>query len=126
MPSKRGRTDLPEVDKSASSKGGLPTHEKVRTTLDLVLRETEEAFFEATEQGATENPEVGIMRSCALVMMMNGKDIYLMKGGDSCVVLATRRDLNLKNIMGKAAAQNLQQSKVDIMREPNSHGMDGL
>lgn len=83
-------------------------HEKVFTTLDQALRDTE-TFFEAVEQGA--EPV--------------GWDDGVMCASDNCAMLAMRWEPNLMNILGKATMQNLQQSKDEIIREPNSHVMDG-
>lgn len=78
-------------------------HEKVLTALDQALRETKEAFFTEVEQGADENPEVGMMGSFVLVMHMKGEVVYVMNIGDSRTMLATRREPNLKNNLGKGA-----------------------
>ena len=65
------------------------------------------------------------MGSCVLVMLIKGEGLFLMNVGDNCAMLAMRWERNLMNILGKATMQNLQQSKDEIIREPNSHVMDG-
>lgn len=114
-PAKRGRTEHPEKENSATSGAGPAMHNKVLGALDQALRETEEAFFKAAEQGAADNPEIGLMGSCVLVMLMKDEDVYVMNVGDSRAVLARRREPNLNNILGKAAEQDLQQLKAEIM-----------
>ncbi|KAI4996444.1 hypothetical protein ZWY2020_051364 [Hordeum vulgare] len=122
-PAKRGRTEHREADNSATSGGNLPMHDKVLKALEQALRETEEAFFEAAEQGAADNPEIGLMGSCVLVMLMKGEDVYVMNVGDSRAMLVSRREPSRNNIHGKVVAQDLQQSKTKIM---HSHDMGGL
>ncbi|XP_048533019.1 probable protein phosphatase 2C 31 isoform X2 [Triticum urartu] len=114
-PAKRGRTEYPEKKNSASF-GGIPTmHQKVLGALDQALRETEEAFFKAAEEAAADNPEIGLMGSCVLVMLMKGENVYVMNVGNSRAVLARRLEPNLDNILGKATEKDLQQLKAEIM-----------
>ncbi|KAM3262810.1 hypothetical protein ACQJBY_053122 [Aegilops geniculata] len=114
-PAKRGRIEYPEKKNSAMS-GGIPMmHQKVLGALDQALRETEEAFFKAAEEAAADNPEIGLMGSCVLVMLMKGENMYVMNVGNSRAVLARRPEPNLDNILGKAAEKDLQQLKAEIM-----------
>ncbi|KAF7056209.1 hypothetical protein CFC21_063636 [Triticum aestivum] len=114
-PAKRGRTEHPEKNNSAMS-GGSPTmHQRVLGALAWALRETEEAFFKAAEEGAADNPEIGLMGSCVLVMLMKGENVYVMNVGNSRAVLARRPEPNLDNILGKATEKDLQQLKAEIM-----------
>jgi hypothetical protein len=126
-PMKRGRTGRPEVDDAATSTGGATTtmQRNVLMALARALRKTEDAFFEAAEQRAEESPELGLVGSCVLVMLMKGTDVYVMNVGDSRVVLARRREDDFKNIIGKAA-QGGQPVKAEIMRELKAHGVDVL
>uniref|UniRef100_A0ACD5WZE6 Uncharacterized protein n=1 Tax=Avena sativa TaxID=4498 RepID=A0ACD5WZE6_AVESA len=101
-PPKRGRTEPSEMDNAATSvgRGTTTVHRDVLKALARALRKTEEAFFEAAEQRAEESPELGLMGSCVLVMLMKGTDVYVMNVGDSRVVLARRWEA--KNIRGRA------------------------
>ncbi|KAM0885390.1 hypothetical protein ACQ4PT_030360 [Festuca glaucescens] len=103
-PTKRGRTEHPEMVDGATTGGGTTKvmQRDVLKALARALRKTEEAFFEAAEQRAEESPELGLMGSCVLVMLMKGKDVYMMNVGDSHVVLARRREADFRNIIGKA------------------------
>ncbi|KAI4318986.1 hypothetical protein MLD38_032638 [Melastoma candidum] len=73
---------------SKSSKAGAINHSDVLKVLESALKKTEEAFLEISDQMATENPELALMGSCVLVMLMRGEDIYLMNVGDSRAILA--------------------------------------
>ncbi|KAL6649670.1 hypothetical protein ACP70R_013894 [Stipagrostis hirtigluma subsp. patula] len=117
---KRRRTEPPVPGNTAAT-----MHRDVLRALARALKKTEEAFFEAAEERAAESPELGLMGSCVLVMLMKGSDVYVMNVGDSRAVLARRPEPDLKNVLGKAA-QDLQQFKAEIMRELEAHDMDGL
>uniref|UniRef100_A0ACD5XJ31 Uncharacterized protein n=1 Tax=Avena sativa TaxID=4498 RepID=A0ACD5XJ31_AVESA len=119
-PPKRGRTEPSEMDNAATSggRGTTPLQRDVLKALARALRKTEEAFFEAAEQRAEESPELGLMGSCVLVMLMKGTDVYVMNVGDSRVVLARRREAGFKKITGKAAQ--------DLRRQLVPHDLHGL
>jgi len=117
---KRRRTEVPMPGNNAT-----PVHRDVLRALARALKKTEEAFFAAVEERAAESPELGLMGSCVLVMVMKGTDVYVMNVGDSRAVLARRPEPDLKNVLGKAS-QDLQQFKAEIMRELEAHDMDGL
>jgi serine/threonine protein phosphatase PrpC len=118
---KRRRTEVPMPGNNATT----PVHRDVLRALARALKKTEEAFFAAAEERAADSPELGLMGSCVLVMVMKGKDIYVMNVGDSRAVLARRPEPDLKNVLGKAS-QDLQQFKAEIMRELEAHDIDGL
>ncbi|KAI4318990.1 hypothetical protein MLD38_032641 [Melastoma candidum] len=73
---------------SKSSKAGAFDHSDVLKALESSLKKTDEAFLEISDQMAMENPELALMGSCVLVMLMRGEDIYLMNVGDSRAILA--------------------------------------
>ncbi|TVU47578.1 hypothetical protein EJB05_07184, partial [Eragrostis curvula] len=123
---KRRRTTERPVPRNAttSTTSGAALHRDVLKALSRALKRTEDAFFEAAEQRAAECPELGMMGSCVLVMLMKGADVYVMNVGDSRAVLARRPEPEL-DILGKAA-QDLQQFKTDIMRQLEAHDRYGL
>ncbi|XP_016464211.1 putative protein phosphatase 2C 23 [Nicotiana tabacum] len=82
-----------ELDQSKSNNSGPDTvasinHLDVLKALSEALRRTEASYLEITDMMVNENPELALMGSCVLVMMMRGKDVYLMNVGDSRAVLA--------------------------------------
>jgi hypothetical protein len=115
-----GGAEAPTPGNSAAS-----VHRDVLRALARALKKTEEAFFAAAEERAAESPELGLMGSCVLVMVMKGTDVYVMNVGDSRAVLARRPEPDLKNVLGKAS-QDLQQFKADIVRELEAREVDGL
>ncbi|KAK4749273.1 hypothetical protein SAY87_026722 [Trapa incisa] len=67
-------------------------HSGVLRAMSAALKRTEVAFLEEADQMVTENPELALMGSCVLVMLMNGENVYLMNVGDSRAVLARKPD----------------------------------
>ncbi|KAH6826427.1 poltergeist like 4 [Perilla frutescens var. hirtella] len=69
-----------------SSDGG------VLKALSEALRKTEASYLEIADMMLMENPELALMGSCVLVMVMKGDDVYLMNVGDSRAVLGMKKD----------------------------------
>lgn len=65
-------------------------HSDVLNALETALKKTEEAFLETADRMVKENPELALMGSCVLAMLMRGEDIYLMNVGDSRAILAQK------------------------------------
>ncbi|KAI3806400.1 hypothetical protein L1987_22305 [Smallanthus sonchifolius] len=65
-------------------------HSDVLKALSQGLKKTEEAYFNVADQMLDENPELALMGSCVLVMLMKEEDVYVMSVGDSRAVLAQR------------------------------------
>ncbi|XP_060176500.1 probable protein phosphatase 2C 4 [Lycium barbarum] len=63
-------------------------HLDVLKALSEALRKAEASYLEITDTTVSESPELALMGSCVLVMLMKGKDVYLMNVGDSRAVLA--------------------------------------
>ncbi|KAG5582487.1 hypothetical protein H5410_053114 [Solanum commersonii] len=63
-------------------------HLDVLNALSEALRRAEASYLEITDTMVNENPELALMGSCVLVMLMKGNDVYLMNVGDSRAVLA--------------------------------------
>lgn len=79
---------------SCGSNGvGNVNHTDVLRALSEALRKTEEAYLEIADMMVMENPELALMGSCVLAMLMKGDDVYLMNVGDSRAVLAQKVDL---------------------------------
>ncbi|KAL0929186.1 hypothetical protein M5K25_001130 [Dendrobium thyrsiflorum] len=74
------------------------SHLKVLKAMSRALKKTERAFLQVADMIVTENPELALMGSCVLVMIMKGEDVYLMNVGDSRAVLAQEGERNLRNL----------------------------
>ncbi|XP_038707704.1 probable protein phosphatase 2C 23 [Tripterygium wilfordii] len=76
---------------SVSSKGAI-NHGDVLKALSQALKKTEDAYFDIADRMLMENPELALMGSCVLVMLMKGDDVYVMNVGDSRAVLAQKAE----------------------------------
>lgn len=89
-------------NRSVSNGVGAINHLDVLKALSAALRKTEDSYLDIADKMVMENPELALMGSCVLVMLMKGEDVYLMNVGDSRAVLAHKaeperepRDLDL-------------------------------
>lgn len=73
-------------------------HLAVLKALARALRKTEEAYLDVADKMVGEFPELALMGSCVLAMLMKGEDMYLMNVGDSRAVLGTMGSLDLDQI----------------------------
>ncbi|CAI9760757.1 unnamed protein product [Fraxinus pennsylvanica] len=67
-------------------------HLGVLKALSEALRKTEASYLEIADMMLMETPELALMGSCVLVMVMKGDDVYLMNVGDSRAVLAKKTE----------------------------------
>ncbi|KAJ3676415.1 hypothetical protein LUZ60_003827 [Juncus effusus] len=74
---------------------------------------------------ADTNPELAMMGSCVLVMLMKGEDVYLMSVGDSRAVLAQKAEADLSGVLGRAN-EDLERFRVDLLRQLEAHERDRL
>ncbi|KAL9251966.1 putative protein phosphatase 2C 4 [Drosera capensis] len=80
--------------------GGLNDvkYKDVLRALSDSLRKTEQAYFKMAEKTGLENPELFMMGSCVLVMLMIGEDVYLMNVGDSRAVVGHKAEPDNRDI----------------------------
>ncbi|KAG8387829.1 hypothetical protein BUALT_Bualt02G0061800 [Buddleja alternifolia] len=87
---------LKEQFNGNSSNGtGATNHADVLKALSQALRKTEESYLDLADKMVMENPELALMGSCVLVMLMKGEDVYIMNVGDSRAVLAQKKEPDL-------------------------------
>ncbi|KAF5733413.1 protein phosphatase 2C 32 [Tripterygium wilfordii] len=72
-------------------KSGVIDHDAVLRAIARALERTEEAYMEMVEKALDRNPELALMGSCVLVMLMKDQDVYVMNLGDSRAILAEER-----------------------------------
>ncbi|KAL0862084.1 hypothetical protein Bca101_041202 [Brassica carinata] len=70
---------------------GTVDHDDVLRAMARALESTEEAYMEMVEKSLNINPELALMGSCVLVMLMKDQDVYVMNVGDSRAILAQER-----------------------------------
>ncbi|XAR58995.1 Phosphoprotein phosphatase [Bertholletia excelsa] len=67
-------------------------HSDVLKALSQALKKTEEGYLDVADKMLDKNPELALMGSCVLVMLMKGEDVYVMNVGDSRAVLAQKAE----------------------------------
>lgn len=72
--------------------GSCIDHFQVLRALSEGLKKTEASYLEIADMMLKENPELALMGSCVVAMVMKGDDVYLMNVGDSRAVLARKMD----------------------------------
>ncbi|KAM6550472.1 hypothetical protein CsatB_000280 [Cannabis sativa] len=95
-----------EVDKKMKENfnGG---EKNVLKALSEALKKTEDSYLDIADKMVMENPELALMGSCVLVMLMKGEDVYLMNVGDSRAVLAQKIMDHNNNHINEYAFSNL-------------------
>ncbi|XP_022986791.1 probable protein phosphatase 2C 4 [Cucurbita maxima] len=81
-----------QLNRSESNGSRSINHSDVLKALSQALKNTEEAYLDIADKVLDENPELALMGSCVLVMLMKGDDVYVMNVGDSRAVLAQKAD----------------------------------
>ncbi|XP_065866359.1 probable protein phosphatase 2C 4 [Euphorbia lathyris] len=80
-----------QLNRSGSDNGSI-NHSDVLKALSQALKKTEEAYLDIADKMLVENPELALMGSCVLVMLMKGEDVYVMNVGDSRAVLGQKAE----------------------------------
>ncbi|KAJ7528782.1 hypothetical protein O6H91_15G019600 [Diphasiastrum complanatum] len=78
-------------EQQKSSRRSLVDHSAVLSALARALEVTELSYLEM----ADENPELALIGSCVLVMLMKDENVYIMNVGDSRAVLAHNRKMGM-------------------------------
>lgn len=113
---KRWRLELDWKSKEKTNSG--VNHSDVLKALSQALKNTEDSYLEIADKMVMENPELALMGSCVLVMLMKGEDVYLMNVGDSRAVLARKTEPNF----GLAKARK----DLQRIREETKHDIEAL
>ncbi|KAL4332384.1 hypothetical protein GQ457_07G011330 [Hibiscus cannabinus] len=69
-------------------KDGLVDNDQVLAALSRALEVTELAYLDMTDKVLGTNPELALMGSCLLVVLMRDEDVYVMNLGDSRAIVA--------------------------------------
>lgn len=101
----------------------------VLDSLQRALNQAENDFLYMVEQEMDDRPDLVSIGSCVLVMLLHGKDLYMLNLGDSRVVLATYGDCD--DISGKERLEAVQltdshtcDNEVERARLLNEHPDD--
>ncbi|RCV44637.1 hypothetical protein SETIT_9G390700v2 [Setaria italica] len=115
-------------------KSGPVEHDAVLRAMSRALETTEEAYMEIVERELDRHPELALMGSCVLVMLMKDQDVYVMNLGDSRVILAQDNDQYNCSSFLKGDLRHRNRSRESLVRveldriseespmhNPNSH-----
>ncbi|KZV45963.1 protein phosphatase 2C 29-like [Dorcoceras hygrometricum] len=69
-------------------KGRVVDHESVLSAMSRALEMTERAYLDLTDRVLDRYPELALMGSCLLVVLMRDEDVYTMNVGDSRAIVA--------------------------------------
>lgn len=83
--------DAPERSCRRRKMGPVSDHDLVLAALSRALKATETAYLEMTDRAMDCNPEMALMGSCLLVVLMRDEDVYVMNVGDSRAIVAQYR-----------------------------------
>ncbi|GJN07751.1 hypothetical protein PR202_ga25610 [Eleusine coracana subsp. coracana] len=97
-------------------KSGPVNHDAVLRAMSRALQTTEEAYMEIVEKELDRNPELGLMGSCVLVMLMKDQDVYVMNLGDSRVILGQDSDQYNNSNFSKGDLQYRNRSRESLVR----------
>ncbi|XP_044485964.1 protein phosphatase 2C 29 [Mangifera indica] len=76
------------VKSGKKRKEGPVDHELVLAAMSRALELTELAYLDMTDKVLDTNPELALMGSCLLVVLMRDEDVYVMNVGDSRAIVA--------------------------------------
>ncbi|OAY43559.1 probable protein phosphatase 2C 23 [Manihot esculenta] len=108
-----------ELNRKGSNSNGV-NHFDVLKALSQALRKTEESYFEIADKMAEAKPELALMGSCVLVMLMKGEDVYLMNVGDSRAVLAQKCENQDLKVITEETMRDLEVFNGDELCKFNS------
>ncbi|XP_062094829.1 probable protein phosphatase 2C 4 [Humulus lupulus] len=128
----RERLELDKKLKENFNRPGSKKTENVLRALSEALRNTEDAYLDIADKMVMENPELALMGSCVLVMLMKGEDVYLMNVGDSRAVLAQKvmennpiNEFELSNLTSlQLTMDHSTYMKEEVERIKNEHPDD--
>ncbi|XP_018682068.2 probable protein phosphatase 2C 4 isoform X1 [Musa acuminata AAA Group] len=107
-----------------SSQDRSVNHSLVLEALSEALRKTEESFLDIADKMVSENPELALMGSCVLVMLMKGDDVYLMNVGDSRAIVARKAEPESWSSVGKPR-KDLERINEETLFELDANGGGG-
>ncbi|KAF6134167.1 hypothetical protein GIB67_013564 [Kingdonia uniflora] len=107
--------EKPEVENRVGGKSscrkrrvGPVDHELVLRAISRALEVTELAYLKMTENVLDRYPELALMGSCLLVVLMRDEDVYVMNLGDSRAIVAqyelANNGLNMNHIVEESGA----------------------
>ncbi|KAK4760387.1 hypothetical protein SAY87_005280 [Trapa incisa] len=110
-----------QMNRSGSHDSRWINHTDILKALSRALKKTEEDYLEIADKMVTENPELALMGSCVLAVLMKGEDVYVMNVGDSSAVLAQKAEPDYR--IGKGR-QDLERIKEETLYDMEASEWD--
>ncbi|KZV26741.1 putative protein phosphatase 2C 4-like [Dorcoceras hygrometricum] len=107
-----------QLNKNRSNGIGSTNHAEVLKALSQALKKTEDAYLDLADKMVMDNPELALIGSCVLVMLMKGDDLYVLNVGDSRAVLAQKKEPDLWS-------QDLERINEETLYDLESFDGDG-
>ncbi|KAK9144450.1 hypothetical protein Sjap_004353 [Stephania japonica] len=100
-------------------KVGPVDHELVLGSLSRALEITELAYLDMTDRVLDRNPELALMGSCLLVVLMRDEDVYVMNLGDSRAIVAQYQPETRPTEQGNSGsgAQGIVEESISVDEE---------
>ncbi|KAF7828551.1 protein phosphatase 2C 29-like [Senna tora] len=113
-------------------KVGPVDHDLVLGALSRALELTELAYLDMTDKVLDTNPEIALMGSCLLVVLMRDEDVYVMNVGDSRAIVAqhepqevnSRMELENKGDKG-SSIESIVEESLTLGESANKLGSEG-
>nr|XP_011465169.1 PREDICTED: protein phosphatase 2C 29 [Fragaria vesca subsp. vesca] len=103
-------------------KEGPVDHELVLRALSRALHVTELAYLDMTDKVIDTNPELALMGSCLLVVLMRDEDVYVMNVGDSRAIVAHYEPEEVGSSMNSEGQKDNGLSAEDITEASSAVG----
>lgn len=104
-------------------KVGPVDHELVLKAMSRALELTELAYLDMTDKVLDQNPELALMGSCLLVVLMRDEDVYVMNVGDSRALVAQyETQESCSSVESKVEGKN--RSNIDDIVEVSTGGSE--
>ncbi|KAI3459272.1 hypothetical protein Pfo_015935 [Paulownia fortunei] len=98
---------------STNATGDRSFKKSVLNSLQRALSQAENEFLHMVEQEMEDRPDLVSIGSCVLLVLLHGKNLYLLNVGDSRAVLATYDEGNVTESEGLQAVQLTDSHTVD-------------
>jgi serine/threonine protein phosphatase PrpC len=115
--SKRKQSNSSKNKRNVESDGERSDHSEVLKALSEALRKTEDEYLDIADKMVRNYPELALIGSCVLVMLMKGEDVYLMNVGDSRAVLAQEAEVD--DLRPREVHQDLKRTNEEILSDQN-------
>ncbi|KAF5935847.1 hypothetical protein HYC85_026976 [Camellia sinensis] len=120
------RVEEEEEERTSKSgrkrKIGPIDHELVLSAMSRALDVTELAYLDMTDKVLDQNPELALMGSCLLAVLMRDEDVYVMNVGDSRAIVAQLEPEEISTSTGSKGLVNNGSNAEDIVEESTDDG----